>query len=76
MRQEKWIMLERTEILTAPSFSPQFSNLYYEKHILTYLFNIPLTPLIVNCPTGNEPEGKLISQLQSELKSHTDGNRR
>ena len=28
--------------------------------------------MIVNCPDGNEPEGKPISQLQSEVRSHTD----
>jgi hypothetical protein len=36
------------------------------------LVNISLTSLIVNCPNGNELEGKPISQLQSELRSHTD----
>ena len=59
-------MLQQTKIQTASSFSPQFRNLYYEKYILTYLFNISLTSIIVNSPNGNELEGKPISQLQRE----------
>jgi hypothetical protein len=69
-------MLEQTEIHTASSFSPQFRNLYYEKYILTYLFNISLTSIIVNCPQGNEPESKPISQLQSELRTDTDAKKK
>ena len=42
------------------------------RSIFWHLFNILLTSMIVNCPDGNEPEGKPISQLQSEVRSHTD----
>ena len=29
--------------------------------------------MIVNCPDGNGPEGKPISQLQKHIRNHTDG---